>query len=292
MTEKTPGGAGRAAGAPLTTGAAAPGDQRASSDGAATSVPLLALHGVSREFGGRGRTTTALDGVDIAVHEGRSVGIVGESGAGKSTLLRLLLGLDTPTSGQVSYRGQTLDRRDRTLLKRFRREVQVVLQDPRSSLDPRMTVAQIVAEPLQSLRIGADQRERSARVDEVLGWVGLDADARRKYPAQFSGGQRQRIAIARALAPSPKVLVGDEPVSALDVSVRQQIMELLARLRTELGLTLVLVSHDVAIVGQLCEETVVLRGGRVEEAGETRQVLTRPTSPYTRALLDAVPTLG
>lgn len=292
MTEKTPGDAGRAAGAPLTMGAAAPGDQRASSDGAATSVPLLALHGVSREFGGRGRTTTALDGVDIAVHEGRSVGIVGESGAGKSTLLRLLLGLDTPTSGQVSYRGQTLDRRDRTLLKRFRREVQVVLQDPRSSLDPRMTVAQIVAEPLQSLRIGADQRERSARVDEVLGWVGLDADARRKYPAQFSGGQRQRIAIARALAPSPKVLVGDEPVSALDVSVRQQIMELLARLRTELGLTLVLVSHDVAIVGQLCEETVVLRGGRVEEAGETRQVLTRPTSPYTRALLDAVPTLG
>ncbi|MFC6418127.1 ABC transporter ATP-binding protein [Sanguibacter inulinus] len=292
MTEKTPGGVDRAAGAPLTTGAAAPGDQRASSDVAATSAPLLALHGVSREFGGRGRTTTALDGVDIAVHEGRSVGIVGESGAGKSTLLRLLLGLDTPTSGQVSYRGQTLDRRDRALLKRFRREVQVVLQDPRSSLDPRMTVAQIVAEPLQSLRIGADQRERSARVDEVLGWVGLDADARRKYPAQFSGGQRQRIAIARALAPSPKVLVGDEPVSALDVSVRQQIMELLARLRTELGLTLVLVSHDVAIVGQLCEETVVLRGGRVEEAGQTRQVLTRPTSPYTRALLDAVPTLG
>jgi ABC-type glutathione transport system ATPase component len=292
MTEKTPGGAGHAAGAPLATGTAATGDQGASSDGAATSVPLLALHGVSREFGGRGRTTTALDGVDIAVHEGRSVGIVGESGAGKSTLLRLLLGLDTPTSGQVSYRGQTLDRRDRTLLKRFRREVQVVLQDPRSSLDPRMTVAQIVAEPLQSLRIGADQRERSARVDEVLGWVGLDADARRKYPAQFSGGQRQRIAIARALAPSPKVLVGDEPVSALDVSVRQQIMELLARLRSELGLTLVLVSHDVAIVGQLCEETVVLRGGRVEEAGETRQVLTRPTSPYTRALLDAVPTLA
>jgi ABC-type glutathione transport system ATPase component len=292
MTEKTPGGAGRAAGAPLATGTAATGDQRAASDVAVTSVPLLALHGVSREFGGRGRTTTALDGVDIAVHAGRSVGIVGESGAGKSTLLRLLLGLDTPTSGQVSYRGQTLDRRDRALLKRFRREVQVVLQDPRSSLDPRMTVAQIVAEPLQSLRIGADQRERSARVDEVLGWVGLDADARRKYPAQFSGGQRQRIAIARALAPSPKVLVGDEPVSALDVSVRQQIMELLARLRSELGLTLVLVSHDVAIVGQLCEETVVLRGGRVEEAGETRQVLTRPTSPYTRALLDAVPTLA
>lgn len=292
MTEKTPGGAGRAAGAPLATGTAATGGQRAASDAAATSVPLLALHGVSREFGGRGRATTALDGVDIAVHEGRSVGIVGESGAGKSTLLRLLLGLDTPTSGQVSYHGQTLDRRDRTLLKRFRREVQVVLQDPRSSLDPRMTVAQIVAEPLQSLRIGADQRERSARVDEVLGWVGLDADARRKYTAQFSGGQRQRIAIARALAPSPKVLVGDEPVSALDVSVRQQIMELLARLRSELGLTLVLVSHDVAIVGQLCEETVVLRGGRVEEAGETRQVLTRPRSPYTRALLDAVPTLG
>jgi ABC-type glutathione transport system ATPase component len=253
-------------------------------------APLIALDGVVREFGGSRRTppTTALAGVDLAVRAGRSVGIVGESGAGKSTLLRLLLGLDSATRGTVSYRGAPLDRRDRALMRRYRREVQVVLQDPRTSLDPRMTVARIVAEPLRSLKIGGDV---SARVDEVLGWVGLDPDARSKYPAQFSGGQRQRIAIARALAPSPSVLVGDEPVSALDVSVREQVMDLLRGLQADLGLTLVLVSHDMAIVGQLCEETVVLRGGEVVEAGPTREVLTRPTAPYTRELLAAVPTL-
>lgn len=252
--------------------------------------PFVALDGVWREFGGSRRTppTAALAGVDLAVRAGRSVGIVGESGAGKSTLLRLLLGLDSPTRGMVSYRGAPLDRRDRALMRRYRREVQVVLQDPRTSLDPRMTVARIVAEPLRSLKIGGDV---SARVDEVLGWVGLDPDARTKYPAQFSGGQRQRIAIARALAPSPSVLVGDEPVSALDVSVREQVMDLLRGLQSELGLTLVLVSHDMAIVGQLCEETVVLRGGEVVEAGPTRQVLTRPAAAYTRELLAAVPTL-
>lgn len=254
----------------------------------APGVPLLELAGVGRTYGSGPRATTALTGVDLAVHSGRSVGIVGESGAGKSTLLRLLLALDRPTEGRVLYRGEPLAHRNRAAVRRFRRDVQIVFQDPRSSLNPRMTVGEVIAEPLRSLRIPGDRR---ARVTEVLGWVGLEPDAVTRYPAQFSGGQRQRIAIARALAPSPSVLVGDEPVSALDVSVREQVMDLLRRLRAELGLTLVLVSHDIAVVGQLCEETVVLHDGHVVEAGPTEQVLTRPQDPYTQRLLSAVPRL-
>jgi ABC-type glutathione transport system ATPase component len=246
--------------------------------------PLLNADRVTRVFGG----TRALDGVDLTVHAGRSVGIVGESGSGKSTLLRLLLGLDSPTSGTLRFRGEELNRKDRGLLRRLRRDVQVVFQDPRSSLDPRMSVGAAIAEPLRSLRVQGDHR---SRVAEVLRAVGLDPDVTGRYPAQFSGGQRQRIAIARALAPSPSVLIADEPVSALDVSVRAQVVALLDRLRAEQGLTLVLVSHDIGIVGQLCEETVVLHDGRVVEQGATAQVLADPAQPYTRRLLSAVPRL-
>lgn len=247
-------------------------------------TPVLAAEQVTRVFGG----TRALDGVDLAVHAGGSVGIVGESGSGKSTLLRLLLGLDSPTSGTVRFRGETLNRRDRGLLRRLRQDVQVVFQDPRSSLDPRMSVGAAVAEPLRSLRVPGDHR---ARVAEVLLAVGLDPEVAGRYPAQFSGGQRQRIAIARALAPSPSVLIADEPVSALDVSVRAQVVGLLDQLRIEQGLTLVLVSHDIGIVGRLCEQTVVLHHGRVVEQGSTAQVLAQPAQAYTRRLLAAVPRL-
>jgi len=247
-------------------------------------TPVLATDQVTRSFG----ATRALDGVTLRVESGRSVGIVGESGSGKSTLLRLLLGLDSPTSGTSTFRGEQLDRRDRGLLRRLRRDVQVVFQDPRSSLDPRMSVGAAVAEPLRSLKIPGDHR---ARVVEVLAAVGLDPEVAGRYPAQFSGGQRQRIAIARALAPSPSVLIADEPVSALDVSVRAQVVGLLDRLRAEQGLTLVLVSHDIGIVGRLCEETVVLHHGRVVEQGPTARVLADPAEAYTRRLLDAVPRL-
>ncbi|HEY0218091.1 MAG TPA: ABC transporter ATP-binding protein [Cellulomonas sp.] len=248
---------------------------------------MLALDGVTRSFG----ATRALDRVDLRVEAGRSVGIVGESGSGKSTLLRLLLGLDSPTSGTVRYRGATLVRRDRALLHRLRTDVQMVFQDPRSSLDPRMRVGTIVAEPLRSLRVPGDRRAHAARVAEVLAAVGLDPDVVDRYPAQFSGGQRQRIAIARALAPSPSVLVADEPVSALDVSVRAQVVALLHTLSVRQGLTLVLVSHDIAVVGQLCERTVVLHHGQVVEEGATADVLAAPTQAYTRRLLAAVPRL-
>ncbi len=248
----------------------------------------LRLDNVSRTFGRGDNVTHALKNVTLDVVAGQSVGIVGESGAGKSTILKLLMALDRPTAGRVLYRGEELAHRNRSVMRDFRSNVQIVFQDPRSSLDPRMSVGAIIAEPLRSLGIPGDH---TARVREVLRWVGLDEAAANKYPAQFSGGQRQRIAIARALAPSPQVLVADEPVSALDVSVRSQIIELLQRLKHELGMTLIMVSHDMAIVGQLCEQTVVLREGVIEEAGATFDVLTNPQAEYTKKLLAAVPQL-
>ncbi|MFG3421829.1 ATP-binding cassette domain-containing protein [Micromonospora sp. NPDC049460] len=250
------------------------------------SDPILTGHQLTRWF--PGRTHPALDGVDVTVRPGTSLGIVGESGAGKSTLLRQLLGVDRPTSGEIRFAGQSLDRvRHRV----FRRQVQVVFQDPRSSLNPRMSVASIVAEPLRSLRIGTDRAARAERVAEVLTAVGLRPEDGRRYPHEFSGGQRQRIAIARALAPAPRILLADEPVSALDVSVRLQIIDLLKDLVGRLGLTLVLVSHDLAIVSQLCQEVLVMRHGRVVERGPTADVLTDPADEYTRALLAAIPQL-
>ncbi|WP_324650580.1 ABC transporter ATP-binding protein [Georgenia sp. H159] len=252
------------------------------------SAPLLEAVDLARTFGSGAGRTTALDGVCLAVPAGRSIGIVGESGAGKTTLLRLLLGLDRPDSGTVRFRGEELRPRDRALMRRFRREVQVVFQDPRSSLDPRMRVRDVVAEPLRSLRVPGNHR---ARVTELLAAVGLEPDMAERYPAQFSGGQRQRIAIARALAPRPSVLIADEPVSALDVTVRQQIIALLDRLRTELGMSLVMVSHDMAVVGHLCEDVLIMRGGRHVESGPTREIFRSPQQSYTRQLLAAVPRL-
>ncbi|APU16518.1 MULTISPECIES: ATP-binding cassette domain-containing protein [Actinoalloteichus] len=242
----------------------------------------------SSGVGRAGATTrTALSDVDLTIREGEALGIVGESGAGKSTLLRLLLALDRPDEGELHYRGAPLGS-DRRSLRAFRRDVQVVFQDPRGSLNPRMPVSAIVAEPLRSLRIPGDH---AARVREVLGEVGLGLDAADRYPHEFSGGQRQRIAIARALAPRPRVLVGDEPVSALDVSVRAQILDLLAGLAAEHAMTLVLVSHDLAVVGRLCPRVLVLHQGRVVETGPTERVYSTPEQDYTRRLLAAIPRL-
>ncbi|MDI2126575.1 ABC transporter ATP-binding protein [Yinghuangia seranimata] len=258
--------------------------------------PLLQAHGLSRSYRlprrslrGPAPVRDALRGVDLVLPEGGALGVVGESGAGKSTLLRLLLGLDRPDSGRVLFRGREVraSRRPRDLVW-FRREVQVVLQDPMGSLDPRARVRDIVAEPLECLGVDGDH---AARVVEVLAAVGLESDVLRRYPHEFSGGQRQRIAIARALAPSPTVLVADEPVSALDVSVRAQVLDLLEELAVRLGLALVLVSHDLGVVQRLCDRVLVLKDGSVVEQGLTGDVLARPTHPYTRELLDAVPVL-
>jgi ABC-type glutathione transport system ATPase component len=250
------------------------------------SESILAGRQLTRQF--PNRPQPALDRVDIDIRAGGSLGIVGESGAGKTTLLRLLLGVDQPSGGEVEFAGAPLRQADR---RDFRRQVQAVFQDPRSSLNPRLSVDSIVGEPLRSLKIGRSRTERAERVAEVLTAVGLHPDDGRRYPHEFSGGQRQRIAIARALAPAPRLLLADEPVSALDVSVRLQIIELLRGLVDRLGLTLVLVSHDLAIVSQLCERVMVMRHGRVIESGSTRDVLTAPADDYTRALLAAIPQL-
>ena len=245
-----------------------------------------------REAGLRYRraATPALDGVSFAVEPGRSLGLVGESGAGKTTALSLLLGLARPTSGAVLFEGEPLDPRDRAQLRRFRRAVQPVFQDPYSSLDPRQSVGRIVGEPLASLRVadGADARDRVARALEA---VALSADTARRYPHEFSGGQRQRIAIARAIVSRPRVLLADEPVSALDVTTRIQIIELLGTLAATEDMTVVMVSHDLGVVASLCADTVVLQGGRVVEQGTTREVLGSPRDPYTRRLLASVPRL-
>ncbi|MFF1633653.1 ABC transporter ATP-binding protein [Leifsonia sp. NPDC058248] len=232
----------------------------------------------------------ALEDVTFGVEAGRSVGLVGESGAGKTTVLSLLLGLASPTSGEVVFDGEPLDRRDRSRMREFRRSVQTVFQDPYSSLDPRQSVGRIVAEPLRSLRI-AGGAQAAERVAGALAAVGLPADAARRYPHEFSGGQRQRIAIARAVVSRPRILLADEPVSALDVTTRIQIIELLAELGEREGMTVVMVSHDLGVVAALCRQTVVLRGGRVVEQGDTRQVLGSPSDPYTRRLLESVPRL-
>lgn len=234
--------------------------------------------------------TPALDDVSFAVEEGRSLGIVGESGAGKTTALSLLLGLARPTSGAVLFDGRPLDARDRERMRAFRRSVQPVFQDPYSSLDPRQSVGRIVGEPLTSLGL-ARRVDATGRVSAALEAVALPADAAGRYPHEFSGGQRQRIAIARAIVSRPRVLLADEPVSALDVTTRIQIIELLGELARSEGMTVVMVSHDLSVVASLCADTVVLRAGRVVEHGPTTEVLGSPRDTYTRRLLASVPRL-
>jgi len=230
----------------------------------------------TRLFGPR-RVLTAVDDVSFELHQEETLGVVGESGSGKTTLMKLLLGLEKPDAGSVTYHGKSL-----------RHEVQVVFQDPASALDPRMRVADIILEPLRVLRIGSDH---AARLTELMEAVGLPRAYAARYPHEFSGGQRQRIAIARALAPHPRVLIGDEPVSALDVSVRAQILNLLEDLRLGFQLTLVLVSHDLSVVRHMTDRVLVMQQGRVVESGPTREVFREPRHPYTRLLLDSIPRL-
>lgn len=236
----------------------------------------------SRPFAHR-PTLDALTDVDFHVNEGETVGIVGESGSGKSTLARLLIGLEKPTSGEVLFRGEALaNSRDE------KRTMQIVFQDPNGSLDPRLRVAKIITEPLRGLRIDGDHQ---ARLFELLDAVGLPASAAERYPHEFSGGQRQRIAIARALAPHPKVLIADEAVSALDVSVRAKTLNLLQDLKDQFSLTLVIIAHDLSVTHHISDRVAVMSKGRIVEQGEAEEVFQNPKHAYTRELLDAIPRL-
>ncbi len=232
-------------------------------------------------------TVQALQGVSFTLQTGRSLGIVGESGSGKSTLARLVMALDTPTSGRVLMQGRDLHAMNAADLRRARRDFQMVFQDPYGSLDPRQTVERIVTEPLRAQREDTPTDTR-ARATEVLDSVGLRITDLDKYPHEFSGGQRQRIAIARALITRPRLIVADEPVSALDVSVQAQVLNLMQDLQAQYGVTYLLISHDLAVVHHLCDEVAVLWQGRIVEQGPPDRLFRDPQHPYTRTLLDAV----
>ncbi|MGV3570090.1 MAG: ATP-binding cassette domain-containing protein [Ramlibacter sp.] len=229
----------------------------------------------------------ALNGVNFTIEAGRSLGIVGESGSGKSTLARLVMALDAPTAGRVTLLGRDLHALPREELRLARRDFQMVFQDPYGSLDPRQTVERIVCEPLSAQ--GTPRPEQRKRAAEALDAVGLRANDLGKYPHEFSGGQRQRIAIARAMITRPRLIVADEPVSALDVSVQAQVLNLMQDLQREFGITYMLISHDLAVVHHLCDDVAVLWQGRIVEQGPPGKLFTAAEHPYTRTLLEAVP---
>lgn len=253
--------------------------------------PLLRVQGLTVHFpigsARRGQVVRAVEDVSFDVPRRSIVGLVGESGSGKTTTGRALLRLFPPTAGRIEFDGTDLTTLDESRLLPWRRRMQIVFQDPYASLNPRMSVGEILGEALDTH--GLARENRSARIGELLERVGLHADQRRRYPHEFSGGQRQRIGIARALAVEPEFIVADEPVSALDVSVQAQVLNLLQDLQRDLGLTMLFVAHDLAVVDYLCDEVVVMYLGRVMERGPTRRVYDNPRHPYTQALLSAAP---
>jgi ABC-type oligopeptide transport system ATPase subunit len=262
-------------------------------------VSLVEIHDLSKVFplgesifgGGAKGEVRAVDGVSLTIESGETLGLVGESGSGKSTLGRLVLRLIEPTSGQVFFEEKDLTSAGRRELRRLRRDMQIIFQDPFGSLDPRMRVADVIAEPL-IIHERMSAKITREHVGELLKAVGLDQSAAGRYPHEFSGGQRQRIGIARALALRPKFIVADEAVSALDVSVGAQIVNLLAQLQREFGLTYLFISHSMPVVRYLATRIAVMYRGKLVEIGTTDQVVTRPAHAYTRSLLQATPELS
>ena len=259
------------------------------------SAPLLAVDHLAKTYTLPRRhllaaapAVQALAGVSFTLQAGRSLGVVGESGSGKSTLARLVMALERPSAGCVQLQGIDLHRLDAAALRQARTRFQMVFQDPYGSLDPRRSVGRTVAEPLAVLHraSAAEQRERVAEALDAVGLRAADAD---KYPHEFSGGQRQRIAIARALITRPQLIVADEPVSALDVSVQAQVLNLMQDLQDRFGVTYLFISHDLAVVEHVCDEVLVLHEGRIVEQGPPHQLFSAPQHPYTQRLLAAVP---
>ena len=257
-------------------------------------MPLLEVRDLVKEFArkhglfGAPSRVRAVDGVSFSIHEGETFGLVGESGSGKTTTGRCILRLIEPTSGAVAFRGEDVLQFTRSRMREARREMQIVFQDPYSSLNPRMRVGDIVEEPLIIHRVGA-RAQRRERVAELFQLVGLDPSQLARYPHQFSGGQRQRIGLARALALDPSLVIADEPVSALDVSVQAQVVNLLMELQTRLKLTYLFIAHDLRLVRHICDRVAVMYRGRIVEMGATESLFEAPAHPYTRALLSAIP---
>ncbi|WP_431999564.1 ABC transporter ATP-binding protein [Streptomyces sioyaensis] len=280
-----------APGAPA-PGAAAPGPPTARAPEPVLEVRDLVKHFpltrgvlVKKQVG----AVQAVDGVSFDLHRGETLGIVGESGCGKSTVARLLVGLERPTSGHIRYRGEDISTLSGRALKAVRRNIQMVFQDPYTSLNPRMTVGDIIGEPYEIHPEVAPKGARRRKVQELLEVVGLDPEYVNRYPHQFSGGQRQRIGIARGLALRPEIIVADEPVSALDVSVQSQVVNLLEQLQDEFDLSYVFIAHDLSVVRHISDRIAVMYLGRLAELGTDEQIYEHPTHPYTQALLSAVP---
>jgi oligopeptide transport system ATP-binding protein len=257
-------------------------------------APLLEIHHLSKEFSrrkglfGAASVVRAVDDVSFSIDKGETFGLVGESGSGKTTTGRCILRLIEPTKGEVLFDGRDVLRLSRGDLRRARRDMQIVFQDPYSSLNPRMRVDEIVEEPLVIHKLGS-KVERRERVKQLFALVGLNPDHLRRYPHEFSGGQRQRIGLARALALNPSLIIADEPVSALDVSVQAQVVNLLMELQQRLKLTYLFIAHDLRLVEHICSRVAVMYLGRIVEMGETAKLFASPQHPYTRALLSAIP---
>jgi oligopeptide transport system ATP-binding protein len=264
---------------------------------AATSEPILQVSGLVKHypltrgvlFKKQVGAVKAVDGVDFALGRGETLGIVGESGCGKSTVAKLLVNLERPTAGEIRYKGEDITRLSGRALKAVRRNIQMVFQDPYTSLNPRMTVGDIIGEPFDIHPEVAPKGDRRRKVQELLDVVGLNPEYINRYPHQFSGGQRQRIGIARGLALNPEIIICDEPVSALDVSVQAQVINLMERLQDEFNLSYLFIAHDLSIVRHISDRVGVMYLGKVAEIGSDEQIYEHPTHPYTQALLSAVP---
>ncbi|MBN9071677.1 MAG: ABC transporter ATP-binding protein, partial [Rhizobiales bacterium] len=268
-------------------------------DIASTPPPLLSVTHLTRDYPGRrvslfrhGPPFRAVDNVTFSMQPGQSVALVGRSGCGKSTLARMILALDRPTSGDIRFRGESLAGKSEAELRPARRDMQVVFQDPYGSFDPRHRVERLVAEPLHLLDAKPDRAERRDRVATALREVGLAPDDMDKYPHEFSGGQRQRISIARALITRPKLIVADEPVSALDVSIRARILDLFAELNDRLGIAYLFITHDLTVARAITDDVMVMAEGRIVESGATGAVLDDPQSDAARELVAAAPDLN